>query len=336
MSNSQILLKISGYTNNLVAYSLYSLLFGDMAHTHHEHDHHHHHGPVALKSVNRAFIVGILLNFLFVVIEVIAGLINHSLSLLSDAGHNLADVGALAISLLAFRLMKLKPNNHYTYGYRKTSILAALFNAVVLLLSIGAILYEAIHRLIAPEPLQGNIIAIVAGIGILINAFTAYLFMQNKESDINIKSAYLHLLSDAIVSFGLVIGGVIIHYTHWYWLDPVFSIIIAIVIVVATWQLLRDSLRLSLDGVPANIDLSKIKEVAKQTKGVIEMHHLHVWAISTTQNALTAHITVDENISMVEWQRIKKEMHHAFEHLNIQHVTLETETIITNCDNKKC
>jgi cobalt-zinc-cadmium efflux system protein len=307
-----------------------------MAHSHPEHDHHHHHGPVEIKTVNRAFIVGILLNFLFVVIEVIAGLINHSLSLLSDAGHNLADVGALAISLLAFRLMKVQPNNHYTYGYRKTSILAALFNAVVLLVSIGAIVYEAIHRLIAPEPLQGNIIAIVAGIGILINAFTAYLFMQNKESDINIKSAYLHLLSDAIVSLGLVIGGIIIHYTNWYWLDPVFSIIIAIVIVVATWQLLRNSLRLSLDGVPANIDLSKINAVAKQTKGVIEMHHLHVWAISTTQNALTAHITVDENISMIEWQRIKKEMNHAFAHLNIQHTTLETETIIANCDNKNC
>jgi cobalt-zinc-cadmium efflux system protein len=291
---------------------------------------------VEIKTVNRAFIIGILLNFLFVVIEVIAGLINHSLSLLSDAGHNLADVGALAISLLAFRLMKVQPNNQYTYGYRKTSILAALFNAVVLLVSIGAIVYEAIHRLIAPEPLQGNIIAIVAGIGILINAFTAYLFMQNKESDINIKSAYLHLLSDAIVSLGLVIGGIIIHYTNWYWLDPVFSIIIAIVIVVATWQLLRNSLRLSLDGVPANIDLNKIKAVAKQTKGVIEMHHLHVWAISTTQNALTAHITVDENISMVEWKRIKKEMNHAFVHLNIQHTTLETETIIANCDNKNC
>ena len=211
-----------------------------MEHRHHhdhQHGHHHHHGPIELKSVNRAFVVGIILNFLFVVIEVLFGLYTHSLSLLSDAGHNLADVGALAISLLAFRLLAVKPNEKYTYGYRKTSILAALFNAVVLLVSIGAIVYEAIHRLLNPEPLQGNIIAVVAGAGIAINAFTAFLFAKDKEKDLNLKSAYLHLMADAFVSLGLVVAGIVIHYTSWYWLDPVFSIIIAIVIVSGTWRL---------------------------------------------------------------------------------------------------
>jgi cobalt-zinc-cadmium efflux system protein len=302
----------------------------------HDHDHHHHHGPVELKSVNRAFVVGIALNFLFVVIEVVFGLFTHSLSLLSDAGHNLADVGALAISLLAFRLLKVKPNDKYTYGYRKTSILAALFNAVVLLVSIGAIVYEAIHRLLNPEPLQGTIIAIVAGAGIAINAFTAFLFSKDKEKDINLKSAYLHLMADAVVSFGLVIAGILIHYTNWYWLDPVFSIIIAIVIVSGTWRLLNDSLRLSLDGVPPGIDIEKIKTTAMKTAGVLEIHHLHVWAISTTQNALTAHITVDEKSTLQELQHIKEHLKHSFEHLNIQHTTLETEAADIDCGKKDC
>ena len=303
------------------------------------HDHkqeHHHHGPVELTNVNRAFIIGISLNFLFVIIEVIVGLYIHSLSLLSDAGHNLADVGALALSLLAYRLLKVKANDKYTYGYRKTSILTALFNAVILLVSIGAIAYEAIHRFLNPEPLPGFTIAIVAGIGIAINAFTAILFLKDKEKDINIKSAYLHLMSDALVSVGLVIAGIIIHYTNWYWLDPVFSIIIAVVILLGTWSLLRHSLRLSLDGVPPDIDIQKIKDTAIKVNGVLEIHHLHVWAISTTENALTAHIMVDEKATMQQIQQIKEHLKHELEHQKIHHVTLETETKNTGCDEVAC
>lgn len=309
-----------------------------MTHTHtHDAAHaHHHHGPVELTSVNRAFIIGILLNFLFVVIEVIVGLYIHSLSLLSDAGHNLADVGALALSLLAYRLLKVKSNEKYTYGYRKTSILTALFNAVILLVSIGAIVYEAMHRFLNPEPLPGFTIAIVAGIGIAINAFTAILFLKDKEKDINIKSAYLHLMSDALVSLGLVIAGIIIHYTNWYWLDPVFSIIIAIVILLGTWSLLRHSLRLSLDGVPPDIDIQKIKTAALKVEGVLEIHHLHVWAISTTENALTAHLMVGEKTSMQQIQEIKEHLKHELQHQNIHHVTLETETKNAGCDEVEC
>jgi len=301
----------------------------------HNHDHHHHHNVVT-SAVNKAFIVGIALNFLFVIIEVVAGLYVHSLSLLSDAGHNLADVGSLALSLLAFRLLKVKPTERYTYGFRKTSILTALFNAVILLVSIGAIAYEAIHRFFNPEPVPGTTIAIVAAAGIFVNGLTATLFLREKDKDLNIKSAYLHLLSDALVSLGLVVAGIVIYYTHWYWLDPVLSVVIAAVILISTWGLLRDSLRLSLDGVPSEIDIRKIKEMALGVNGVLGIHHIHVWAISTTQNALTAHVIIDEQKSMQEVDEIKHRLKHKLEHEHIQHITLETETQDADCLEPDC
>ncbi len=291
-----------------------------------EHNHSHHHNHSAeITNVNTAFIVGIALNFLFVIIEVVVGLFIHSLSLLSDAGHNLADVGALALSLLAFKLIKVKPNKNYTYGYRKTSILVALFNAMILLVSIGAIAYESIHRFLNPEPIQGLTISIVAAIGIVINAVTALMFFRDKEKDLNIKSAYLHLMSDAIVSLGLVIGGVIIYYTNWFWIDPVLSIIIAIVILLSTWRLFKNSLRLSMDGVPENISIEEIKNITINMEGIKDLHHIHIWAISTTQNALTAHLILEENTSIEQEQKIKHELKHQIEHKNIHHITLETE-----------
>jgi cobalt-zinc-cadmium efflux system protein len=301
----------------------------------HHHTHHHEHAAT-LKNVNTAFIVGISLNFLFVVVEVSVGLYIHSLSLLSDAGHNLADVGALALSLLAFRLLKVKSNEHYTYGYRKTSILVALFNAMILLISIGAILYEAAHRFLNPEPIAGGSIAIVAGIGILINSVTALLFLRDKDKDINIKSAYLHLMSDAIVSLGLVVGGIVIYYTQWFWIDSVLSCVIAIVILLSTWRLMKDSLRLSLDGVPENIHIIDIKATALQLKGVKDFHHIHVWAISTSENALTGHLVLDLGLNKEEEQKIKHELKHQLEHLNIHHITLETEPENETCGKEVC
>src|SRR4051794_4935265 len=289
------------------------------------HSHSHSHVPV-LTNVNTAFIIGITLNLLFVIIEAVVGLYIHSLSLLGDAGHNLTDVGALAISLLAFKLMQKKPSKQYTYGYRKTSILAALLNAVLLLLTIGAIAYEAIRRLFHPEQVEGTDIAIVAGIGIAVNAATAFLFMRNKEHDLNVKGAYLHMMADAAVSLAIVVAGIIIHYTNWYWLDPAFSIIIVVVILVSTWSLLKDSVRLALDGVPTDIDVDTIQAAAEQTKGVVRIHHLHVWAMSTTQNALTLHVVVQNQLTMQEIQCIKEELKHTFLHHNVQHSTIETET----------
>jgi cobalt-zinc-cadmium efflux system protein len=302
-----------------------------------EHHHsHHHHADLTGDSVNTAFIIGIFLNFIFVVVEVIAGIAIHSLSLISDAGHNLADVGALALSLLAFKLMKVKSNARYTYGYRKTSILVALFNAMVLLVSIGAIVYEAAHRLLDPQPLPGKTIAIVAGIGIFINACTALLFMRDKDKDLNIKSAYLHLMSDAVISLGLVAGGIVIFYTQWFWIDSVFSILIAIVILFNTWQLLRDSLRLSLDGVPVNIHLEEIKSLAGKIPGIQEIHHIHIWAISTKENALTAHLVLTQNTSPDQEQKIKHKLKHELEHQNIHHITLETERVGEECASGDC
>jgi cobalt-zinc-cadmium efflux system protein len=302
----------------------------------HQHTHHHHDHAVTLTHVNTAFIIGIALNFLFVIIEVIAGLYIHSLSLLSDAGHNLADVGALALSLLAFKLMKVKSNKQFTYGYRKTSILVALFNAMVLLLSIGAIVYEALHRLLNPEPVLGTTIAIVAGIGIVINGSTALLFMSNKEKDMNVKSAYLHLMSDAVVSLGIVIGGIVILYTKWFWVDSALSIVIALVILFSTWRLLKDSLRLSLDGVPLDIKLDEIRATAMKLKGVKDFHHVHIWAISTTENALTAHLVLAVDTPLEEEHKIKNKLRHELLHKNIQHVTLETEREDEHCAAAVC
>jgi cobalt-zinc-cadmium efflux system protein len=315
-----------------------------MAHVHdhshgHSHSHGHHHGhshAVDLKDVNRAFVVGIILNFLFVIIEVVIGLSIHSLSLLSDAGHNLADVASLAMALIAIRLTKVKSNDKYTYGYKKTTILVALLNAGILLVSIGAISYEAVQRIISPQPLQGKTISIVAAIGILINASTALLFFRAKEKDLNVRGAFLHLISDAIVSAGLVIGGIIIYYTGYFRIDAFLSIVIAVIILLSTWQLLRDSLRLSLDGVPDGIDLQKVKSNIDKIAGVRDFHHIHIWAISTTENALTGHIVVDKNADMGSIEKIKHNVKHELEHLNINHATLEIETENAPCEGPDC
>ena len=301
----------------------------------HSHTHDHNH-LVKLTNVNGAFITGIALNSLFVVIEAVMGFSIHSLSLLSDAGHNLADVGSLALSLLAFRLLKVKSNDKYTYGYRKTTILAALLNGVILLISIGAIAYAAIQRFSNPVSLPGKTIALVAGIGIVVNFITAFLFMKNKEHDLNVKSAYLHMLADGLVSVGIMAGGFIIYFTGWYWIDPVISIIIVIVILAGTWGLLKESLALTLDAVPKDIDINCIKSNAENIDGVKDLHHIHVWAISTTENAMTAHLVIDscENIDGI--RSIKDKLKHQLVHMNIQHITLETEYTNEDCPEADC
>jgi cobalt-zinc-cadmium efflux system protein len=306
-----------------------------MEHRHHDDEHHSHHA-VPLSGINTAFIIGISLNLLFVIIEVIAGLYIHSLSLLSDAGHNLADVAALTLSLIAFKLVKKKPTEKFTYGYSKTTILVALFNAMVLMVSIGAIGVEAVQRFMHPQALDGKTISIVAGIGILINTITALLFLREKDKDLNIKSAYLHLLSDAIVSLGIVIAGIIIYFTNYFWIDALVSIIIAVVILLSTWNLLSHSLRLSLDAVPENMNLAQVKEAAEKVSGVKNIHHIHLWAISTTRNALTAHIVVDDKKSLVEIEKIKHDVKHELAHINIQHATLEVEPSTVDTKAEDC
>src|ERR1700761_2038874 len=239
----------------------------------HSHDHHHHHAP-KLDHLNTAFIIGIILNSAFVVIEVVMGLATHSLSLLTDAGHNLSDVAGLALALLAFKLSKVNSNSKYTYGYKRSTIIVSFFNAVVLFVAVGFIGYEAILRFMNPEKISGGTMAWVAFIGIGINAFTAWLFVKDKDTDLNVKGAYLHMAVDAIVSFGVVISGLIIYFTNLYWIDSAVSLIIAVVILRGTWSLLIDSLRLEMDGVPKEMDLDKIKQELMKCKGIIDVHHI--------------------------------------------------------------
>ena len=307
-----------------------------MTHDHNDHHnagHSHSHTPV-ITHVNKAFIAGIILNLAYVIVQIVIGLKINSLSLLSDAAHNFLDVAGLALAMIAFKLTKSKSTEKYTYGYKKSSILVSLFNAVILLLSIGAIGYEAIFRFKNPQPIPGTTIAIIAAIGIAINGISAFMFFRDKESDINVKAAFLHLASDALVSMGLVVGGIIIYYTHLFWIDPLLSIIICIVIIVSTWSLLKDSVRLSLDGVPTNVDMQQVKETVLKIAGVKDFHHLHVWAISTTQNAMTGHLVVSSEFTNTQVSKLKQVIKHELEHLNIQHTTLETETEI--CKEEVC
>jgi len=315
----------------------------DHSHTHdHSHDHghshgfgHHHDHTPKIDSLNTAFIVGIILNSAFVIAEVIAGLYSGSLSLLTDAGHNLSDVAGLALALLAFKLTKVNSNNKYTYGYKRSTIIVSFFNAVILFASVGIIAYEAVIRFIHPEVISGSMMAFVAFGGIFINAITAYLFVAGKDKDLNVKSAYLHMAMDAVVSFGVVISGVIIYFTKLYWIDSVVSLIIAIVILRGTWSLLKDSLRLEMDGVPKEMNLEKIKTELMKAKGVVDVHHMHVWALSTTENALTAHLVVAPE-DMPLFDKIKHDLRHRLQHLDISHSTFEPEFANEPCEQQDC
>lgn len=294
----------------------------------HEHSHQHSHA-INAESLNKAFIIGIVLNSAFVVIEFAAGFWFDSLALLSDAGHNLSDVVSLVLALLAFRLAKVKANERYTYGYKKSTILVSLLNAVILLVAVGAIVIESIHKLNNPAVVPGGAIAWVAGVGVLINAFTAFLFMKDKEKDLNVKGAYLHMAADALVSVGVLVAGIIISRTGWYIIDPIIGLIVAVVILISTWNLLHDSLRLTLDGVPTSIDSQKVVEAIRALPGVDDVHHIHIWAISTTENALTAHIVLKQPESM---QEVKPLIRHRLEDFGIGHATLEFEVPGEHCE----
>jgi len=293
-------------------------------------DHNHNHTP-QVSSLNRAFIIGIAINALYVIIELGAGIYYDSLALISDAGHNLTDVASLALALLAFRLAKVKANDKFTYGYRKSTVLVSLINSVVLFVAIGAILWESISRLNNPVAVQGLPISIVAGIGIGINAISAFLFFKDKDSDLNVKGAYLHLVADAAVSLGVVVSGILIYFFHLYWLDLAMSLVIVVVIFYSTWNLFRDSLSLTLDGVPKGIDINKVISEIKEVDGVIDVHHLHVWAISTSQNAMTAHVIIHQDNGMEQLNILKMKIKQELEHVNIHHATIEFETEEEDC-----
>lgn len=293
----------------------------------HNHDHHGHSHSHEVTNINTAFIVGIILNIGFVIAELVIGYSSASLALISDAGHNATDVFGLILSMFAFKLSKSKANRNYTYGYKRATILNSLLNAILLLLVTGGIIYEGFYRLENPVQVQGKLISMVAFAGIFVNAISAYLFFKDKEKDINIKGAYLHLLSDALVAVGVVLAGIIIYYTHLFWIDTVISFVIAIIILISTWQLLTDSIRLALDGVPRGIDMEEVEKTILKFEEVKRVHHIHVWALSSNQNALTAHLIIDDT-NLANFEKTKYNIKHALHHLHINHATLETETTI--------
>ena len=261
------------------------------SHDHDDHGHAHAHTPA---SFGKAFAIGIALNLGFVVIEALYGVIGNSVSLLADAGHNLSDVLGLGVAWLGSALAQRAPTARFTYGLRGSSILAALFNAVFLLVTVGGLSWEAIRRIGSPEPVAGKTMMAVAAIGILVNAATAWLFASGRKDDINLKGAFLHMASDALVSVGVVAAELVILLTHWLWVDPVVSLVINGVIVWGTWGLLKDSVGMSMAAVPPQIDPVAVRDLLSARPGVLDVHDLHIWPMSTTENALTCHLVMPD------------------------------------------
>ncbi len=295
------------------------------------HSHHHHTAPA--QSQNTVFILSIALNILFVLVEAGVGWWQNSLSLLSDAGHNLSDVFSLVLVLIAFRLAKVRGNGRYTYGYRKSTVLISLLNAVILLVAVGAIVIESVHKFSEPAAVNGAAVSWTAGVGIAINGLTAFLLMRGQKSDLNVRGAFLHMVADTLVSVGVVISGIVIASTGWTMVDPIVSLVIAAVILVSTWELLSDSLRLAVDGMPDGIDRQEIERLLADDNHVIESHHLHIWAISTTETALTAHIVLDD---LAHWPQVAERIRHTLAEHGIAHATLEPETPDTHCSQTEC
>ena len=274
----------------------------------------------------------IILNLLFVGVEAGVGLWQDSLSLLSDAGHNLSDVFSLVLVVVGLHLVKVHSNEHYTYGYKKSTILISLANALLLLVAVGVIVAESVHKLREPVPIDGAVISWTAGVGILINGLTTLLLMRGQKGDLNIRGAFLHMAADTLVSIGVVISGIIIKHTGWFIIDPIISIVIAVVILISTWDLLRDSMRLALDGVPEGIEVDEVVQLMRDTEHVTDVHHLHIWAMSTTENAMTAHVVVDDEH---EAAHVRKAIKEALQTKGITHATIEIESGDGCCD-KEC
>ncbi len=295
----------------------------------HDHDHGGHAHTHAPQDFGRAFAVGITLNVAFVLIEAAYGIWGNSLALLADAGHNLSDVLGLVVAWIASVLARRPPTTRYTYGLRGSSILAALFNGVFLLLAVGAIGWEAILRIFRPQPVAGTTIIVVATIGVVINGLTAWLFASGRKGDLNIRGAFLHMVTDAAVSAGVVFAGVAILFTGWLWLDPAVSLAIVAVVVWSTWGLLRESLAMSLGAVPRGVDPQLVLRFLEQLPAVASVHDLHIWAMSTTEIALTAHLVVPDghpgDAFLMETSAALKR------HFGIDHVTLQIEAGDQSC-----
>jgi len=307
-----------------------------MGHNHsHNHAHHHEHNH-EITSLNGIYILSIVLNLAFVFVETGVGIWSKSLGLVSDAGHNLSDVFSLLLALIAFKLAATAARKGFTYGYKKASILISLLNAVILLVAVGVIVFESIEKFMTPAAgLDGGAIAWTAGIGILINGATAYMLMRKQEHDINTRGAFLHMAADTLVSVGVVVSGLIIKFTGFTMIDPIISLIIAAIILVSTWSLLKESIRMAIDAVPEGVEVEKIEEAMRATEGVEEIHHVHVWPISTTETALTAHICVS---NYADGESIVPAVKKGLKEIGITHATIEVETAGGHCADmeKKC
>lgn len=282
--------------------------------------HSHDHGPPAH---NRAFGIGIALNVGYVVCEAVFGLLHNSLALLADAGHNLSDVLGLLLAWGGYMLAKVEPSDRRTYGWRGSTILAAIFNALILLAAIGAIVWEAIGRIGEPQPVPGTTVMWVAGIGVVINTITALLFFAGRKHDLNIHGAFLHMAADAAVSVGVVIAGLLISLTGKTWIDPVTSLVVAAVIFAGTWGLLKDSINLAVQAVPKGIDLPDVRSYLAQLPGVEEVHDLHVWAMSTTEIALTVHLVKPSPAG--DDDLLAEAEHELHDRFGIEHTTIQFE-----------
>ena len=302
---------------------------------HHEHDHygHHHHHAHAIEKLSTIYIVAVALNLLFVIVEAVAGVVGNSIGLLSDAGHNLSDVFSLLLAMIALKLASSAATKRFTYGHRKASVLISLLNAIILLVAVGAIIVESVEKFFTPTEVNGTLIIWTASVGIVINGITAWVLSRQNQHDINTRGAFLHMLADTLVSVGVVVSGIVIHYTGWSIIDPIIGIVIAVVILFSTWDLLSESLRMSTDAVPEGFDTDDIQNRISALDGVINVHHLHIWAISTTETALTCHIVIPEATMLEEVTDRVKEM---LDGIGIHHSTLELETNSSHCHDREC
>ena len=286
-----------------------------------------------IDSLNGIFIASIVLNLAFVAVEAAVGFWQDSLGLISDAGHNLSDVFSLVLAMIAFRLAKVHSSRKFTYGYKKSTVLISLLNAIILLVAVGAIVIESIHKFSSPSPINGAAVSWTAGVGIFINGITAWLLMKNQKHDLNVRGAFLHMAADTLVSVGVLASGIVISVTGFSFIDPIVSLVIAFVILVSTWHLLSESLRLSLDGTPEGIDMDKVEAALSGEDGVKDVHHIHVWAISTTEVALTAHLVLAHD---ADAEIVKKNVKHNLSGIGITHATLETEPEGAECHCDSC
>lgn len=281
--------------------------------------HDHSHGS---QNYGKAFGIGIALNTIYVAVELYYGFVANSSALLADAGHNASDVFSLILAWAAIKMAPKRPSKRYTYGLRKTTILASLFNGIIIIAAAGLIAWDAIRKFQSPAEISGNLIMIVAAIGLVVNTGTAFLFWKGQKGDLNIRGAFLHMAADAGVTLGVLLGGLAIKYTDLSWIDPALSLIIVVVILYSAWGLLRDSLKIAIDAVPKNIDIDEVEEFLQNLEGVEDVHDLHIWAMSTTETALSTHLVVPDEHSDKFIYKVREKLHEKFE---ITHSTIQIE-----------